>query len=144
MAHETYEDGLQFAVADYLDLQGWLWCHVPNEIKAKPQYQAKLNRKGRKSGVPDVMIFERWHHPIDCDSCVSRDDVCHKLGGEACESYSMHDDSYGHGVVIELKAPGKYPTPKQREWLAALKKRDWATFVCRTTSEAMDACKIIG
>lgn len=112
---DTYEDGLQYSTAQYLDLQGWRWCHVPNEIKAKPQYQVKLNRKGRKSGVPDVLIFERWTTATGA----------------------------GPGVAIELKAPGKYPTPKQRDWLAALKSRGWSVHVCRTINEVIAACEVI-
>lgn len=118
MSRETYEDGLQFAVAEWLDLQGWLWTHFPAGEYRPVKVGAKLKRMGLKRGVPDCLIFEPW--------------------GYDGQVYS------GFGVVLELKSPKGKPTKEQREWLAALKERGWATFVCRTTSEAMEACKIIG
>jgi hypothetical protein len=52
------EDQFQKTLARYLDSIGVLWCHSPNEIKAKVQYMAKRKQMGVKSGVPDVLIFE--------------------------------------------------------------------------------------
>ena len=52
------EDDLQMACAQYLDLMGWLWCHVGNERKTSPRAGARLKKKGVKSGVPDILIFE--------------------------------------------------------------------------------------
>lgn len=52
------EDDLQMQVAQYLDLRGWLYTHVANERKTTPQAGARLKRKGVKSGVPDILIFE--------------------------------------------------------------------------------------
>ena len=52
------EDDLQMACARYLDLMGWLWCHVGNERKTSPRAGARLKKKGVKSGVPDILIFE--------------------------------------------------------------------------------------
>ena len=46
------------ACARYLDLMGWLWCHVGNERKTSPRAGARLKKKGVKSGVPDILIFE--------------------------------------------------------------------------------------
>ena len=45
------------AVAKYLDLKGLLWTHVANERRTSIQAGARLKRKGVKSGVPDVLIF---------------------------------------------------------------------------------------
>ena len=113
-----YEDGLTFAVADYLDLQGWLYTHFPAGEKRHPKTGAKLKKLGLKRGVPDMLIFEQW--------------------GYDGQVYS------GFGVAIELKSPGKYPTKEQREWLAALKARGWSTHVCRTIHEVEEACKVLG
>ena len=52
------EEDFQKALARYLDFSDLLWFHVPNEIKAKPQYMAKRKLMGVKSGVPDVCILE--------------------------------------------------------------------------------------
>ena len=52
------EDNLQMAVARYLDYSGYLWCHVANERKSTLRAGGRLKKKGVKSGVPDVLIFE--------------------------------------------------------------------------------------
>ena len=52
------EDDLQMACARYLDLMGWLWMHPANERKTSPRAGARLKKKGVKSGVPDILIFE--------------------------------------------------------------------------------------
>ena len=48
----------QVKLAEYLDLQGYLWCHVPNGGNRNAITGAKLKRQGVKKGVPDVLIFE--------------------------------------------------------------------------------------
>ncbi len=121
MPRNTYEDGLTFAVADYLDLQGWLYTHFPAGEYRPVKVGAKLKRMGLKRGVPDMLIFEPWHSP--------KPELGYRRGG--------------FGVVIELKAPGKYPAPKQREWLAALKARGWSVHVCRSLQEVIDVCAVI-
>jgi hypothetical protein len=118
MGRSTYEDDLQIAVAQYLDLRGWLWTHVANESKAKVQYRVKAKRKGLKAGVPDCLIFEPWE----------------KHDQEQPRGYPTLIDE-GFGVAIELKSPKQYPRPNQRVWLAALKKRGWSVHVCRTIDE---------
>ena len=60
MKHEKYngsEKNFQKICARYLDLLGVVWCHPPNEIKAKPQYMKERKLMGVKSGVPDIIIF---------------------------------------------------------------------------------------
>ena len=52
------EDDLQMACAKYLDLLGVLWFHCGNERKTSPRAGARLKKKGVKSGVPDILIFE--------------------------------------------------------------------------------------
>lgn len=44
-------------LAEYLDANGYLWCHVPNEGRRSPRNGARLKREGVKRGVPDVLIF---------------------------------------------------------------------------------------
>lgn len=51
------EDDLQMAVANYLDFTGLLWMHPANERRTSPQAGARLKRKGVKSGVPDILVF---------------------------------------------------------------------------------------
>lgn len=52
------EDDLQMAVARYLDFLKVCWFHVANERKTSKIAGQRLKKKGVKSGVPDVMIFE--------------------------------------------------------------------------------------
>jgi len=52
------EDDLQMSVAKYLDFLKLCWCHVANERKTSKIAGARLKKKGVKSGVPDVLIFE--------------------------------------------------------------------------------------
>jgi hypothetical protein len=144
MGRSTYEDELAFAVAEYLDLKGWLYTHFPAGEYRPKRTGAKLKRMGLKRGVPDMLIFERWNYGACCDSCTGADDVCYELAGEACESYQMRDDQYGRGVAIELKSPKGRPTKEQTEWLAALKNRGWSVHVCRTIDGVIEACRVIG
>lgn len=44
-------------VANFLDSQGYLWCHVPNEIGSSRSEGHNLNMCGRKKGFPDILIF---------------------------------------------------------------------------------------
>jgi hypothetical protein len=41
-----------------------------------------------------------------------------------------------HGLYLELKAPGKYPRPEQREWLENLRAAGYAARVARSVDEA--------
>ncbi len=55
----TYpEDNLQMLCASFLDYSNVLWCHVANERLTSKRTGARLKKKGVKSGVPDVLIFE--------------------------------------------------------------------------------------
>jgi hypothetical protein len=135
----TYEDDLQRAVAQWLDLQGWRWCHVANERKTSARAGRKLKEKGVKAGAPDVLIFASW---------------------EGAEMYADTNVPrfHGFGVAIELKSPRikpgtdpryplgvkkTYPRKEQREWLADLEALGWYTKVCRTLNEVIDACECI-
>lgn len=117
MSRSTYEDELQYATAQYLDLQGWRWTHFPAGEYRPGKVGAKLKRMGLKRGVPDVLIFEPGKYRV------------------AGQRYS--------GVAIELKSPKGKPTKEQQEWLAALKDRGWSVHVCRTINEVIAACEVI-
>jgi len=123
----NYEDQLQIAVAQYCDLKKWRWCHVANERNTSPRRGAMLKKKGVKRGVPDVLIFEDWKTP---------DDEFTAMG------YGPIAD--GFGIAIELKAPKRYPTPEQREWLADLKARGWLTGIVHTLDEFIALTECIG
>lgn len=60
------EDDLQKAVAQLLDLLGWLWWHTPNGGKRSAREAARLKAMGVKAGVPDVLIFERTNTGFGC------------------------------------------------------------------------------
>jgi hypothetical protein len=99
----------QKVLAQYLDLKGLLWCHVPNEGKRGVIAGVELKRQGLKAGVPDVLIFDRPP---------KRPDV--------------------RGVAIELKRMSKraVPTAQQIGWMEELNRREWT---CRWCCGANDA-----
>jgi hypothetical protein len=101
------------ALAQYLDLLGVLWTHVPNESSAGKLWRIKMARMGVKSGVPDVLIFT----PPPRLSWV--------------------------GAALELKAPKdgrSRPTVtlNQTMWLETLAKMGWATKVAYGFTEALE------
>jgi hypothetical protein len=117
----TYEDDLQITVAQYLDLQGWLWCHIPNGGVRNKREAAKLKQMGVKAGMPDVMIFERWTE----------------------EYHNGEDTFHGFGIAIELKSPKDKLTNEQEEKLDELDRRGWLTAVCRTINEVTTVCEAV-
>jgi hypothetical protein len=108
------EHDLQVAVAQYLDLMGWLWCAVPNGGNRNVITGAKLKAEGVKRGVPDILIFEDWH------------------------KYLPYAIFKGHGIAIELKFGKGRVSKEQKEWLENLKKRNWKTAVCRSIDEVIE------
>ena len=103
-------------IAQWLDLHGVLWCHVPNEGRHKPQYRAKMAALGLKPGVPDILIFD--------------------LPPEEPEA---------RGVAIELKrAKGGRVSKVQQEWLEELGGRGWVCSVCEGIDEALDLLRELG
>jgi hypothetical protein len=101
----------QKVLAQYLDIKGLLWCHVPNEGKRGVLGGAEMKRQGLKSGVPDVLIFEK---PPKYPDVI--------------------------GVAIELKRMDKSraPTEAQYRWLNHLAARQW---LCNWFNGADDAIK---
>lgn len=45
------------------------------------------------------------------------------------------------GLVIEFKAPGKYPTPAQKDELLFLSNEGWSTHVCWSIDEGIAAVR---
>lgn len=41
-----------------------------------------------------------------------------------------------HGLMIEMKAPGRYATPEQKEWIQRLNDRGYMATVCKSFDEA--------
>jgi len=122
MSRSDYEDQLTFAVAEYLDLRGWLYTHFPAGEYRPVKTGAKLKRMGLKRGVPDMLIFE----PV--------------------VSWNMHVGMRTvrpPGIAIELKSPKGKPTKEQTMWLAELKARGWLTHVCRTIDEVIQVTSCI-
>lgn len=123
------EHDLQRAVAQYLDLVGVLWCHVPNGArlggrKGAAVTASRLKAEGLKAGVPDVLIFERWR--------------------EQSVFPALDPLREGHGVAIELKAGRGRLRPAQAVWLTSLAFRGWYISVCRSTTEVVDLCERLG
>ena len=108
------EDDLQAAVAELLDMLGWLYCHVPNGGKRNLREAARLKRMGVKAGIPDVLIFEP---------------VVHTVSGSVT----------GFGLALELKIKPNRPTPEQIATLAALHERGWGMRVCYSMDDVMEA-----
>ena len=40
---------------------GLLFVHVPNQVRAPIQYQAQLNRMGRRKGCADLLLWHNGH-----------------------------------------------------------------------------------
>jgi len=67
-AYKGLEDNFQISMAKYLDSIGVLWFHPANERQLRVIVNKngttfsplgnKLKKKGVKSGVPDIIIFE--------------------------------------------------------------------------------------
>lgn len=110
------EEWVQWTIAEWLDMHGILWCHVPNEGEHKVQYRRKQRILGVRAGVPDILIFDpppaRPEH---------------------------------RGVALELKRKeGGRLTPRQRWWLRELEARGWYAAVCYGIEEALRTLEALG
>lgn len=103
-----YEE--QCKLAEYLDMKGYLWCHVPNGGNRNPITGKKLKRQGVKPGVPDVLIFD-----------IPR----YNWNGIAIEL------KRSNGKPSDLRET-------QKEWLGELESRDWITRVAFGADDAID------
>jgi hypothetical protein len=120
------EDAIQIEVMAFLDLLQLPAFHVPNERRCSPAQGAILKRRGVKAGVPDIIIC-RAHAVMN--------------GSPAHEADCYHQR---HGLAIELKSPGNYPTAEQRAWLERLQAEGWTTAVCRSLSQVVDVLSTCG
>lgn len=57
--YEGTEDNFQKALAKYLNMKGVLYMHPPNGGTRNIIEATKLKNMGVKSGVPDILIFNR-------------------------------------------------------------------------------------
>lgn len=70
-----------------------------------------MKAAGVKAGVPDIII---------------------------CRAHRWTDDpTLRHGVAIELKARGNYPTAEQRAWLRTFADEGWTARVCKSMPEVV-------
>lgn len=101
-------------LAQWLDLHGLLWLHVPLGGYRRPVEAAILHGLGARAGAPDFFVFTR--PPLIPES---------------------------PGVVIELKRLGRDRerdgglSPEQRRWLEALEAYGWQTKVAYGAGEAI-------
>jgi SOS response regulatory protein OraA/RecX len=115
-APTEYEE--QIKLAEYLDMKGYLWCHVPNGGNRDAKTGAKMKRQGVKPGVPDVLIFE---NPMD---------IKRNLNLQSSRN-----------IAIELKRENGSMSDlrdTQREWLQKLQERGWFVRVAFGADEAID------
>ena len=103
-----YEE--QIKLAEYLDMKGYCWCHVPNGGNRNAIAGAKLKRQGVKPGVPDVLIF---------------DDPCNNSNGIAIEL------KRSNGRLSDVRET-------QKEWLANLESEKWLTKIAFGADEAIN------
>jgi len=104
----------QIKLAEYLDMKGYCWCHVPNGGNRNPITGKKLKMQGVKPGVPDVLIFD-----------------------DPTSEYTMNFS----GIAIELKRSDGNPSDvrdAQKEWLEALEWRNWQTKLAFGADDAID------
>jgi len=104
------------AVAQYLDLLGLFWMHVPNEGRRKASTGARLKAMGMLPGVSDFIIFDAPPlHP------------CAK------------------GVALELKrTKGGTVSDAQQEFLDRLNRKGWLTHIAHGANESLDYLRGLG
>lgn len=110
------EDQEQQDLANYLDLTGLLWCHVPNGGMRNKAVAGKLKAQGVKSGVPDVLVFSP---PPNFPG--------------------------SRGVAIELKrVKGGTLSTEQKNWLDNLANLGWIAQCCNGCGDAIDLLRELG
>jgi hypothetical protein len=103
-------------LAQWLDMAGVLWCHVPNGGKRHIRVAAKLKKEGVKRGCPDILIFTPPpRFPIR------------------------------NGTAIELKrSDGGVVSREQKEWLENLRSHGWVTTVAYGADDAIRNFEYLG
>ena len=110
------EEKEQMVLAQWLDVHGIKWFHVPNEGKHKVQYRVKQKKLGVKPGVPDVIIVD---------------------------SPPKYKELKGTAIELKRRKGGRV-TPQQTQWLEALKNEGWAVAVCKGAGEAISFLESLG
>lgn len=141
------EEHEQRALAQWLDLNRILWCHVPNGGQRSKAVAGKLRAAGVKAGVPDVLIFDR-------PRCAGAECPAERLAHPPHEL--EHDPARCRlrppGVAIELKrrrpAGSRISDSRisddQVEWILDLSDRGWITRVCYGADEAIALLQSLG
>lgn len=106
----------QKVLAQYLNAKKIFWTHVPNEGKRSYKTAAYLRALGMRSGMPDVLIFDR---PPKCQ--------------------------WASGVAIELKrVKGSRVDAQQHLALHELAQRNWITRIAYGANDAIEFVQSIG
>ena len=119
------EEQLQKETAKLLDILELTWFHPANERNLPVKYNkrgrpycpggAKLKALGVKSGVPDVLIFNKP------DMTFER-----------------------FGLAVELKYGKNRLTPQQIDWAHLLINQGWVAVTCRSMHEVIENLKACG
>lgn len=110
------ESGEQVVLAQWLDLTGALWCHVPNGGSRDGRTGAMLKRHGVKRGVPDALIFDVPDTP---------------------------DMKIVRGVALELKT-GSRLTEFQKDWAYRLRRAGWMCLLANGADDAIKKLSELG
>ena len=98
----------QKKLAEYLDMKGYCWCHVPNGGNRDVVTGAKMKKQGVKPGVPDVLIFD------------------------------SPDDRHNGVAIELKRQKGGQVRDSQVQWITELGKRNWYVKVCNGADEAIN------
>ncbi len=100
-------------VAHWLNAQGALWLHPPNEGKRPLWVGARMKADGLlQPGAPDIIVLER---------------------------YVMAPSTLGFGLAVELKRVGaRGPSDAQFNWLHSMGQRGMLTTVAYGADQAID------
>ena len=123
MSRAREEDGIQRTLAQVLDLNDVLWCHVPNGGWRSPVEAAILKGLGVKPGVSDCLVFDP--PPIS--------KIC-----TLCEQPSAR------GTIMELKTLTGRLTKDQKTWIKALLARGWVGGVAYGIDDALEKFRQLG
>lgn len=104
------EEAIQIQVVAHLRKHGVRFFHVPNGSKATARYRAKLWSLGLEAGVPDIVIVDPP-----------------RARGYEC----------ARAAALELKADKGRVSDEQKQWLADLAARGWATAVTYGLDQAL-------
>jgi hypothetical protein len=114
------ENAEQMALARYLDMRGFLWCHVPNEGRFDVAYLAKRKRLGVKKGFPDNLIFNQ---------------IC------ICKNELLTIPVIGMAIELKRQKDGttskKQTSKEQINWLDNLTKYGWIAIVAYGAQDAI-------